>query len=113
MYVPLIVCERVSVWVWVCVRMCVCVCVCVCVYVCVRASYAVMCVPPIVSRCCRLERCPAIVEAGLVVVGEMSAAVACQHMLLEAGSLHVLVPLIFGYDTTLSAQDQVPSLTRT
>eukprot|EP00798_Chlamydomonas_sp_ICE-L_P012954 gene12954-5979_t len=51
-----------------------------------------------------LRSCPAAVEAALVCIGQMAASPELQYMLLEVGALGHIIPLLFDYDVSLSAE---------
>jgi len=55
-------------------------------------------------RCCSLERAPAAVDAALVAICYLSASAPLQAILLEAGVLAALIPLLLQYDVTLSSE---------
>ncbi|KAK9822709.1 hypothetical protein WJX81_005943 [Elliptochloris bilobata] len=62
-----------------------------------------------IVRACGLERATAAVEAALQAITQMAALPALQELLLEAGVLAWVVPLLFGYDATLEARSAAPA----
>lgn len=75
------------------------------VYSCIRRLP--ICRPTLVSdivRACALERAASAVDAALQAIMQMCALADLQAMLLQQGVLGYLVPLLLGYDSTLSEE---------
>lgn len=65
-----------------------------------------------IVRCCALASCPSSVDAALICICHMSASSQLQMMMLEAGILGYVIPLLMCYDVTMSEESsrklQVP-----